>query len=56
MTTPASLLPSGLVQRWANDDLRSLNAQNEFLLRRALPEAGLRDVRRGAPPPGREPR
>ena len=24
------------VQRWANDDLRSLNAQIEFLLRRAL--------------------
>ena len=28
------------VQRWANDDLRSLNAQIEFLLRRALAEAG----------------
>ena len=28
------------VQRWANDDLRSLNAQIEFLLRRAAPEAG----------------
>jgi len=28
------------VQRWANDDLRSLNAQMEFLLRRALREAG----------------
>ncbi len=27
------------VQRWANDDLRSLNAQIEFLLRRALQEA-----------------
>ncbi len=24
------------VQRWANDDLRSLNAQIEFILRRAL--------------------
>ncbi len=24
------------VQRWANDDLRSLNAQIEFLLRKAL--------------------
>jgi hypothetical protein len=24
------------VQRWANDDLRSLNAQIEFLLRDAL--------------------
>jgi hypothetical protein len=28
------------VQRWANDDLRSLNGQIEFLLRRALQEAG----------------
>jgi len=27
------------VQRWANDDLRSLNAQIEFLLRDALREA-----------------
>ena len=28
------------VQRWANDDLRSLNGQIEFLLRRALQKAG----------------
>jgi hypothetical protein len=28
------------VQRWANDDLRSLNGQIEFLLRRALQQAG----------------
>lgn len=28
------------VQRWANDDLRSLNGQIEFVLRRALREAG----------------
>jgi hypothetical protein len=28
------------VQRWADDDLRSLNAQIEFLLRRTLQEAG----------------
>ena len=28
------------LQRWANDDLRSLNAQIEFALRRALSEAG----------------
>ena len=27
-------------QRWANDDLRSLNAQIEFLLRRFLQAAG----------------
>lgn len=28
------------VQRWADDDLRSVNAQIEFLLRRTLREAG----------------
>jgi hypothetical protein len=28
------------IQRWANDDLRSLNGQIEFLLRRALRESG----------------
>jgi hypothetical protein len=28
------------LQRWANDELRSLNGQIEFLLRRALAEAG----------------
>jgi hypothetical protein len=28
------------VQRWANDDLRSLNAQIEFLLRGALRDSG----------------
>jgi hypothetical protein len=28
------------VQRWANDELRSLNAQIEFLLRRAVQDAG----------------
>ena len=28
------------LQRWASDDLRSLNAQIEFLLRRALQAAG----------------
>ena len=27
------------VQRWANDDLRSLNAQIEYLLRKALRDA-----------------
>jgi hypothetical protein len=31
------------VQRWANDDLRSLNGQIEFLLRRALQQAGRAD-------------
>ena len=33
------------VQRWADDDLRSLNGQLEFLIRRALQESG-RDVKR----------
>jgi len=28
------------LQRWADDDLRSLNGQLEFLLRKALVEAG----------------
>jgi hypothetical protein len=42
--------------RWANDELRSTNAQIEFLLRRALAEAGrlpgrARPMRpRGRPP------
>ena len=27
------------LQRWANDDLRSLNGQIEFVLRRALDDA-----------------
>ena len=33
------------VQRWADDDLRSLNGQIEFLLRRTLKEVG-RDVKK----------
>ena len=37
------------VQRWANDDLRSLNAQIEFLLRRAAQQSGrLRKSRQAA--------
>jgi hypothetical protein len=28
------------LQRWADDDLRSLNGQIEFLLRRAVRDAG----------------
>jgi hypothetical protein len=40
------------LRRWADDDLRSLNAQIEFLLRRSLREAGrLRRADRPAPPP-----
>ena len=36
------------LQRWANDDLRSLNGQIEFVLRKALQQAG-RPVRDGEP-------
>ena len=46
--------------RWAGDELRSANAQIEFLLRRALKEAGRLPgeagplPRRGRPPADRE--
>ncbi len=36
-------------QRWAADDLRSANAQAEFILRRALKEAGRLPDRRVPP-------
>lgn len=41
------------VQRWGNDDLRSLNGQIEFILRQALRDAGRLPSRlpRSAPPP-----
>jgi hypothetical protein len=38
--------------RWANDELRSLNAQIEMLLRRALDDAG-RMPRQAGPMPRR---
>ena len=41
-------------QRWANDDLRSLNAQIEFLLRRALQDAGRLPMRPAARDRGKE--
>jgi hypothetical protein len=34
------------LQRWANDDLRSLNAQIEFVLRRALQAEGRMKAKR----------
>lgn len=37
------------LQRWAGDDLRSLNGQIEFLLRRSLESAGRLEPR---PAPG----
>ena len=42
------------LQRWANDDLRSLNGQIEFVLRDALRRVG-RDVRTPAGPDGPSP-
>ena len=36
------------LQRWAADDLRSLNAQIEFVLRRALEQEGRLKPGRGA--------
>ena len=53
-TFPLRLDPAtyDALQRWAGADLRSLNAQIEFLLRRALREAGwLPDAERSAPAP-----
>ena len=35
------------LRQWADDDLRSLNAQIEFLLRRALVEAGRLGPKKG---------
>ncbi|MGG2458461.1 hypothetical protein ACO0M4_01275 [Streptomyces sp. RGM 3693] len=49
------------LSRWANDELRSANAQIEFLLRKALTDAGRlprgagAPPRRGRPPKRREP-
>lgn len=46
------------IARWARDDLRSSNAQIEFILRRALSDAGRMPrqagslPRRGRPPAG----
>ncbi len=41
------------LQAWAADDLRSVNGQVEFLLRRALREAGREPVPRAGRRPGR---
>ncbi len=41
------------MQRWAADDLRSLNAQVEFVLRRALAQEGRLGATKAAPPGGR---
>jgi hypothetical protein len=39
------------LQRWAGADLRSVNAQIEFLLRKALQEAGRLPAAQGAGEP-----
>jgi hypothetical protein len=42
------------LQRWASDELRSVNGQIEFLLRRALQESGrLTQVKKGDKPTSR---
>jgi hypothetical protein len=41
------------LQRWANDEVRSLNGQIEFLLTRALRDAGRVKGARPAPRAGR---
>lgn len=40
------------MERWARDDLRSLNAQVEFALRLALEKAGRKMAKTGDAPPG----
>ena len=42
------------MQRWADADLRSLNGQIEFVLRRALQEAGRLKAPDSPPPPDNE--
>jgi hypothetical protein len=43
------------MQRWAQDELRSVNAQIEYVLREALRKAGrLKDPHPGLPPQARK--
>ena len=44
------------LQRWANDDLRSLNGQIEFVLRRAVQQAGRAKVPADPPHPPNPPK
>ena len=43
------------LRRWADDDLRSVNGQVEFLIRRALREAG-RAAKEDKKPPEKKPK
>jgi hypothetical protein len=47
---PAEVLDE--LNRWAKDDLRSLNGQIEFLLRDALRRQRGKEIRRDESPPG----
>jgi hypothetical protein len=42
------------LRRWADDELRSVNGQIEFLIARALDEAGRRPRGKRGPPPPRD--
>ena len=44
----------GALQKWAADDLRSLNAQIEFLLREALRDSGRAGRDPGKPRPSQQ--
>ncbi len=44
------------LKRWADDDLRSINGQVEFLLRRAIEQAGRLNRENSPPDPGGEER
>jgi hypothetical protein len=50
---PAELLDE--LNRWAKDDLRSVNGQIEFLLRDALKRHRGKELRRDPEPPGEKP-
>lgn len=43
------------LQRWARDDLRSVNAQIDWLLRQALAKAGRAQLEANAPEPEHPP-
>ena len=42
------------VQKWAADDLRSLNAQIEFVLRRSLQQEGRLKAAKPSEPPAKD--
>ena len=50
---PAEVLDE--LNRWAKDDLRSLNGQIEFLLREALRKQRGKEIRRDEEPPADRP-